>query len=172
MDPVDLIVPFFPVIGMALVVIILAGIVKGLAQRGGPKPYSEATLRGYQLVNSITNKSEREMVEALRRRFGDRYRICPKVRMEDVISVKRNAGDFKHRQSLRGRVKSRHFDAVITTPSGKPVAAIEYDGPTHGCRNQRKADGFKNEVCEAVGLVIVRIDYRRPIDEQIARLAL
>ena len=139
---------------------------------GGPKPYSDKTLRGYQLANSITNKSEREMVDALIRRFGDLYHICPKVRVEDVISVRRNAGDFKHRQSLRGRVRSRHFDAIITTRYGKPVAAVEFDGPTHTRRNERRADAFKNELCAAVGLPMVRIDYRHPIEEQVARFEL
>lgn len=141
-------------------------------QPGGPKPYSDKTLRGYQLVRSINNKSEQEMVEALMRRFGNRFHICPKVRMEDVISVRRNAGDFKHRQSLRGRVKSRHFDALITTLYGKPVAAVEYDGPTHGKRNARKADIFKNEVCAAVGLPMLRIDYSKPIQSQIDEIQL
>jgi len=134
---------------------------------GGPKPYSDKTVRGYQLVSSINNKSEREMIDALIRRFGNRFHICPKVRMEDVISVRRNAGDFSHRQSLRGRVKSRHFDAVITTPYGKPVAAVEFDGPTHTRRQERKTDAFKNEICAAVGLALLRVDYRHSIEDQV-----
>ena len=155
---------------LAAVVLAVFGVALLVLRRGAPKAYSARTLRQYSLVGSILNKSERDMVAQLRRRFSPRLHICPKVRLEDVIGVRSGMTSNARRQALRGRVKSRHFDAVVTDRNGRPLAAVEFDGPSHGRFGVRSADRFKDRLCAQVGLPLFRISYRRCIAQQVSEI--
>jgi len=57
---------------------------------------------------------------------------------------------------LRGRVKSRHVDYLITDGQGIPKAAIELDGSSHN-KEAYAADMLKDGIFEAVGLPLIRV---------------
>ena len=83
-------------------------------------------------------------------------RICPKVRLEDFISVTgtKNIGKY------RGYIKSRH---------------VELDDSSHETRQAAQTDKFKNELFESIGLPLFRIktirsEYERQIDKMISQI--
>lgn len=136
---------------------------------GGAAAYRVPDLK-YNLVKRFGNGSEMKLYAALRRQFGPEYLVAPKMRMEDIIAVCRSVKGGE-RTGLRNRVKSRHFDFVICTHSGSPLAAVEFDGPSHG-RFGNRADKFKNDVCKCVGLPMHRISYKEDMVDAVGAIRL
>lgn len=59
-----------------------------------------------------------------------------------------------------------HFDYIIETRKGHcPLLAIELDGPRHNEAGQKKRDEYKNGVCDALKLPLIRIPY--VVDESV-----
>ena len=80
-----------------------------------------------------------------------------KVRLEDIIGVRSEKLPPKVVWSLRGRVKSRHVDFLITTPQGRPLMIIELDGSSHRSQAAIRPDSLKNGLADAVGLPLKRV---------------
>jgi len=78
-----------------------------------------------------------------------------KTRLEDIIRVKPNIKG-QARWHLRGRVKSRHVDYLITDHNGIPLAAIELDGASHN-KEALAADKLKDGLFNAAGLPLIRV---------------
>lgn len=82
--------------------------------------------------------------------------ICPKVRMEDFLSV--DTKDKRKRQSMRGRIKSRHIDFILCDADMNMLAGVELDDASHKYnKNTIEADAFKNRVFSAIGMPLFRI---------------
>ena len=98
-------------------------------------------------------------------------RICPKVRLEDFISVTgtKNIGKY------RGYIKSRHVDFLICDKDLHIKAGLELDDSSHETRQAAQTDKFKNELFESIGLPLFRIktirsEYERQIDKMISQI--
>lgn len=87
----------------------------------------------------------------------DKYNIliCPKVRLEDIIDI--DISNYKEKQSLRGRVKSRHIDFLLCDNNMNTLAAIELDDSTHNKDDAIKTDAFKDTVFETIGIPLYRV---------------
>ena len=81
--------------------------------------------------------------------------ICPKVRMEDFIAV--DEQDFSKKQSLRGRIKSRHIDFILCDNKLNVLAGIELDDNTHLKESIKEIDEFKGEVFRILNLPLYRV---------------
>ena len=82
--------------------------------------------------------------------------ICPKVRMEDFLSV--DTKDKRKRQSMRGKIKSRHIDFILCDADMNMLAGVELDDASHKYnKNTIEADAFKNRVFSAIGMPLFRI---------------
>lgn len=144
---------FWPV---ALAAILFLVVRESLSVRGdrsfrmGRIDYSQ-----FRLVRHVTNASEGRLHRALLSTLPAGLYVLVKPRLEDIVEVRRTAR--YRRQSLRGRVKSRHLDFVIVDRSMRPMAAIELDGPTHGRRDVRRVDQFKSRLAASVGLPLFRV---------------
>ena len=70
----------------------------------------------------------------------DRYHllICPKVRMEDFLSVTDRRNVYKY----RGYIKSRHIDFILCDSDLHMLAGLELDDPSHNSPAAGKADIF------------------------------
>lgn len=93
--------------------------------------------------------------------------ICPKVRMEDFLSV--SAKTDRQRQAWRGKIKSRHIDFILCDKDMRMLAGIELDDASHGTKEAMRLDRFKNQVFETIGLPLFRVivrngDYSAQID--------
>lgn len=98
-------------------------------------------------------------------------RICPKVRLEDFISVTgtKNIGKY------RGYIKSRHVDFLICDKDLHIKAGLELDDSSHETRQAAQTDKFKNELFQSIGLPLFRIktirsEYERQIDKMISQI--
>ena len=119
-------------------------------------PSNARTYKAYERAESLfVNRSERAFFHALRRALPGEYHLHSKVRLEDIVRVKKAIKGQAHWQ-LRGRVKSRHVDYLITDVDGVPKAAIELDGSSHD-KDAVNADILKDGIFEAVGLPLIRV---------------
>jgi len=114
------------------------------------------TYNAYERAESLfVNASERAFFNSLRRALPSEYHLHSKVRLEDIVRVKKVITGKAH-WHLRGRVKSRHVDYLITDIDGVPKAAIELDGSSHN-KEALNADILKDGIFEAVGLPLIRV---------------
>jgi len=121
------------------------------------KPIGDPALVGFEAAPSLwVNEPERELFYAIMTHLPNGFYVHGKVRIEDVIRVKRGL-DKKVQWSLRGRVKSRHIDYVIIDVQGRPILAIELDGKSHNPQNPSEADKVKTAIFAASGLPLRRI---------------
>lgn len=79
--------------------------------------------------------------------------ICPKVRMEDFLTVT----DGQNRAKYRGRIKSRHIDFIICNADLYMLAGLELDDSSHNSLSAQETDRFKDNVFQAIGLPLYRI---------------
>jgi len=107
----------------------------------------------------------------MRDHLPPQYHIHSKVRLEDIIRVKRKGLSEKARWAARGRVKSRHVDYLITNRAGHILLAIELDGRAHNIRNPSEADKVKTAIFKAAGVPLRRIQVGENFDQIAARIA-
>lgn len=79
--------------------------------------------------------------------------FCPKVRMEDFLSVT----DRQNYTKYRGYIKSRHIDFLLCDRSLHVLCGIELDDKSHDTAKAQKTDDFKNKVFEQIKLPLFRI---------------
>ncbi|MGJ8559166.1 MAG: DUF2726 domain-containing protein [Litorimonas sp.] len=111
----------------------------------------------YELTSAINNGAEAKLFHSLLAYAGQwGCHVLVKPRLEDVIRVKPNMSG-KEKFSLRGRVKSRHLDFLIVDPTGRPLAGVELDGPSHNQASAKASDRFKDNLANSVGLPLHRV---------------
>lgn len=126
-------------------------------KRSRPKPSTDLSELPYELHKSLLTPTERRFAKALFTSTPDALYVMVKVRMEDVIGVPKNM-EYRDRQSLRGRVKSRHFDFVICRRECfTPLVAIELDDRSHTKKSNYENDEIKNDICHAADFPIIRV---------------
>ena len=91
--------------------------------------------------------------------------ICPKVRLEDFISVTSD----KERGKYRGYIKSRHVDFLLCDKDLNIISAIELDDYSHETKQAIKTDRFKDRLFKQIGIPLNRIkvasDYSKQIND-------
>ena len=123
----------------------------------GVSPIAAGDLRAFEAAPSLwVNSPEAALFGCLCRHMPTGFHVHGKVRLEDIIRVKRGLPE-KLRWAARGRVKSRHVDYVITNRNGRPVMAIELDGASHNRKNPFEADKVKSALFTAAGIPLRRI---------------
>jgi len=120
-------------------------------------PITDRTLDAFEAAPSLwVNGAEAAFFGVLSRHLPRGYHLHGKVRLEDIIRVKRNVSE-KMRWTLRGRVKSRHVDYLITDSTGRSVLAIELDGAAHDPKNPSEADRVKTALFAATNIPLRRV---------------
>lgn len=120
-------------------------------------PISKAELSAFEKAPCLfVNAPEAALFSCLRDRLPREFHIHSKVRLEDIIRVKRGLSE-KARWAARGRVKSRHVDYLITTRAGHPLLAIELDGSAHNLKNPSNADKVKTVIFQTTNLRLQRV---------------
>lgn len=124
----------------------------------GTQAFNPEIFKYFTVRESLfVNKSEAVLFDILHKNLSPRYCVFTKVRLEDIIGVRVRNIHPKLRWSLRGRVKSRHVDFVISTTSGRVLMMIELDGSSHRSSEARRADAFKDGLAAAVNIPLLRI---------------
>ena len=143
------------VFGLIVFVIILALIFRG-KKRNLRGNFAEIFCRRRYLMTRNESRFYAQLCEAV----GNNYSVHSKVRVEDVISVRKGLST-KERMRARGYVKSRHFDFVLITAAGEIFCAIELDDSSHDRPDRQRADEIKNELAATVGLKLLRFESGR-----------
>ena len=122
------------------------------------KAFNPKTFKYFSARESLfVNKSEAVLFNILYKKLTPKYRVFTKVRFEDIIGVRAANIDAKFKWALRGRVKSRHIDFVISSPQGRVLMMIELDGSSHRSNEAKQADAFKDGLANAVSIPLFRI---------------
>ncbi len=122
-----------------------------------PKPnaYFDYSYMPYQRNNLLT-KTEYKFYLVLKKKCDEvNILICPKVRLEDFISVP--IEDFKEKQKYRGHIKSRHVDFLLTDSDLHILAGIELDDPSHETEQAMIIDEFKDNLFATIGIPLFRV---------------
>lgn len=114
------------------------------------------TFKHFYSRESVLSAAENKFMACLQAAIQDGVTVIPKIRVEDVIGVKRKGREYGDYQSDRGKIKSRHFDFVLVNRGYKPIAVIELDDASHNTAKAEAADAFKNALCQHANLPIYR----------------
>jgi very-short-patch-repair endonuclease len=144
---------FWPLALFALLAAIFLRLVRPKPQPG-PPPYEK---RG-----SLLTPAEQQFYHVLAAAVGDRFAICPMVRISDLLQVREGT---QERGSWQGRINSKHVDFVLCDPySLAPRACVELDDATHQQPERQERDAFVNGAFAAAGLPLLRIPTAKTYD--------
>lgn len=147
---------------------------KKLAKEEDNKPdfeFKPCEIYPYEKKMLLT-KTEYKFYMTLKKKCDEKnLLICPKVRMEDFLSVTDKQNFYKY----RGYIKSRHIDFLICNSKLYLLAGLELDDYTHQQEKARKIDDFKDNVFRTIHLPLYRIkvtdeDYEKQIDHMLMDL--
>lgn len=145
---------------MNLVLIIIAIIAVVLIAILGRQSSKKQISYPYAKEPFLLSAAERSFLGALEQSTGDAYRIFSKVRVADVVGVKKGT-DRRIWQSAFNRISSKHFDFVLVKPDNfSVVAAIEIDDKSHKKTDRMDRDDFIDNVCQAADLKLIRFEAR------------
>ncbi len=104
----------------------------------------------------LVNEGEFRTDEALRdaaAMLG--YGVHTKVRVADALAIDRSGLSAE----AYGYALRAHFDWVVTDlETTRPEFAVEFDGESHQDALVRHRDALKDEICERLGLPLLRVD--------------
>ncbi len=107
----------------------------------------------------LLTKAEFSLYRVLEQVVGSELIICPKVRLADVIAVKKGADNWQKHQN---RIQSKHVDFVLCTPDTiEPRVVIELNDASHDRDDRKKRDAFVERALAAAGLPFVAIRARQ-----------
>ncbi len=109
----------------------------------------------YLRVDSLLTQGELAFYDVLRAAVAGRYLICPKVRLADLLDIRKGT---QSRQGYFNRIQSKHIDFVLVDlKTLRPLLALELDDASHRQSKRQKRDEFVDTACEAAGLPILRV---------------
>jgi len=146
---------------MLFLVIVIVGIVLLLSIFvGGSSAYP------YVKAGPLLSPAEANFMVALVQATAGRYNVATKVRVADVINVKKGL-NRKNAIIALNRIAAKHVDYVLTDPkTHQSLAAVELDDASHARADRRKRDEFLNNAFKAAGLPLIRIKPTRSYDRQ------
>jgi hypothetical protein len=142
------------IVTTALTVILLVVI------RRFPRPKRPAA-SPYTLHVSVFSPAEAAFLHVLDRAVGQRYRIFGKIRVADVIAVRKDL-DPRSYSIAFSRIGAKHFDFVLCSRwDFSIVGVIELNDSSHLRQNRAQRDAFLIDICNAIGLPILIVRARR-----------
>ncbi|MBW2108983.1 MAG: DUF2726 domain-containing protein [Deltaproteobacteria bacterium] len=147
----NLIGPLFLIISILLFLAIVRGVINILtAGRRTPKSYP------YEKQKSLFSPAERSFLGALEQAVGQNYRILGKVRLADVIRVKRGMSRSTW-QSAFNQIQSKHLDFVACDPNDLTIQfVVELDDKSHAKAKRQNRDDFVDQALAAAGVPLFR----------------
>lgn len=159
------------IVALLLVLVLAVGLLVNVAAKkgsGGKLGYP------YVLAKSpLFTAGERAFLQVLDQAVGAEHRVFGKVRIGDLAEP-RPGLDKSTRTKAVNRVSQKHFDFVVCRASDiSAVCVVELDDKSHASKKARYGDEVKNNVCEVIGLPLVRIRVQRSyaVDDVRQRLA-
>jgi Protein of unknown function (DUF2726) len=140
----------------SVVVVIILLIVRRFARRPNrlaASPYTRHV--------SVFSPAEAKFLHVLDRAVGQRYRIFGKIRVADVIAVRKDLDPGGYRTAF-SRIGAKHFDFVLCSRwDFSIVGVIELNDSSHLHQKRAQRDAFLIDICNAIGLPILIVRARR-----------
>lgn len=118
-------------------------------------------VQAYERYSSILTPAEQHFYKVLASAVGGRAIIMAKVRIADVIRVRRTVKG-KQFWSYFSKISQKHIDFVLLEPSTlQTLCLIELDDKSHLQVNRSQRDKFVNRIMAEVGIPLYRFPVRR-----------
>ncbi len=131
--------------------LLVAVVIRLVLPRGRPARYP------YSRKAALFTPAERSFLGVLEQAVGQHYRILGKVRVADVIEVKRDVSRSEW-QAAFNRISAKHFDFLLCDKENlSVVCAVELDDKSHNRSSRKERDAFLTRVCRNTGLPLLRI---------------
>jgi len=115
----------------------------------------------YEREDRLFTPAELSFLKVLEQAVGENYRIFGKVRLADVIRVKRGLSNSA-RQTAFNQIQSKHLDYVICDPNDLSIQfAVELDDRSHTKPKRQKRDDFVNKALAAAGVPLFRFPVKQ-----------
>lgn len=115
----------------------------------------------YTVSENFLSPAERSFFGCLMNIIGNKYYIFPKVRVADVLKVKKDI-DKRNWQSAFNRISKKHFDFIVCDKNTINIyCAIELDDSTHKKGINKERDAFKEKICYESELKLVRFNVKK-----------
>lgn len=142
--------PNIYLVGLVLKVAIVVKSFVGQSGKGARDNYS---LNNYTLVPSVMTKAEMTFYLSLISTVGDKYTVMVKVRLADIITVKKSSTNY---MAHFGKIKAKHVDYLLCDKTDlKPLLAIELDDKSHQREDRIARDKLVDGIFKAVGLPVI-----------------
>ncbi|WPJ98097.1 DUF2726 domain-containing protein [Coraliomargarita algicola] len=165
----------YAIIGLFAVLFFGLGLARSLMSKPGTKNQASSkakldtnqeTKLPYQACKSLLTPNEHAFFKVLQPLVEPHWHLFAKVRMEDIIEVPKEL-EYREKQSLRGRIKSRHIDFVICDPTTlKVLTCIELDDKSHQKKKSKEADQYNDRAMRDAGVSLLRVPARMSYSEE------
>lgn len=126
----------------------------------------------YEPAGKLLSPAELSFLGVLKQALGDGYSIMCKVRLADVVNVKKGLGRADWQQAFN-RIQSKHLDFVVCDPNDSTVLmAVELDDQSHGQAKRQERDSFVEDVLRVAGVPLRRFTVKRGYSVEDVRAAL
>lgn len=140
-------------LGLFMVMVVIAVLLKRQEHHIADYPYV--------MRESLFTSAERSFFGVLENVVGGQYRIFGKVRIADVIDVKKPQ-DKSQWQRAFNRISSKHFDYVLCKHDDlSVVCVVELDDQSHNQQKRQERDSFIEGLCKAISLPLLRVPAQR-----------
>lgn len=149
-------IPSPPILPQPVLVRPIATVLQPRPESRMPSQVVSRPAKQYGAAAALT-ANERAFFVELRSAIGERFHICPKMRLADLVSIRPGAGYYK----AFNPVAQKHIDFVLMEPQSMSVVLLlEVDDKTHRRYTRRKRDQVVNRVCREAGLQIIHFKAR------------
>lgn len=113
----------------------------------------------YQKREHLCTYTERVFYEALCKGIGSEYQIFVKVRMGDIIYLKK---DTKNEKIFNNQIWCKHVDFLLCNKwTLEPLLVIELDDKGHRQFDRKDVDEFKNKAFAQANLPLLRMNVQK-----------
>lgn len=107
----------------------------------------------YQPRKLLTKREHQEYLKLKQYADARGWRICPKVRLWDLIEPKKGRSD---RKELENKIRSKHVDFVLVDPELNVIGVLELDDSTHDREDRKSRDSFVRDALEGAGITMIQ----------------
>lgn len=109
----------------------------------------------YEKIDQLCTRTELKFYKQLAEVVGDRFVIFGKIRIADLLKVKKGT---RKRMSWQNKINCKHIDFVLCDPESlETQVAIELDDKSHQREDRIQRDQFVNQAFEDSQFPILRI---------------
>lgn len=141
---------FLPIIGLLVLVGIVLLVVWALASSRG----KHRDVLPYEKTSALFSSAERSFLGVLEQALDAQHRVMGKVRLADVISVRKGL-EGSARQAAFNGIQSKHLDFVVCDTKDLSIQyVVELDDQSHDRAKRQGRDEFVDKALQAAGIPI------------------